>query len=159
MKFRSLLLILFTLFGFVLKSQNLINQYEDLTSFPIFEYTPDGAGDYYGEFQVFLDEIHEDISSTSNDGYDVWYEVECVSFPFQLPEWSMLGEENRWLVLPESEDEIETVSDIDPLLFNLHYQRNGTVTDFPVYSYYSNEIFTNNEYSSASTQKSTIVSA
>ncbi len=66
-------------------SQNLLNQYQDLTGEAIFGYTSNVNQTYFGEFQVFLNEIHRDITAnTDAQAYHVWYETEAVSFPFQL---------------------------------------------------------------------------
>ena len=140
-------------------SQNLLNQYQDLTGEPIFGYSIDGNQTYWGEFQVFLNEIHEDISSVGSGIYDVWYETECVSFPFQLPEWNQVSSNNRWLVMPQEELSSQSISEIDPFLFNTFYQRNGTSSSFPIYSNYVNEIEGNEGYSDASTVRSTLISS
>jgi hypothetical protein len=135
-------------------SQNLLNQYEDLTGEAIFGYTINGNQTYFGEFQVFLNEIHQDITAnTDAQTYHVWYETETVSFPFQLPVWNQLSSNNRWLVLPQQEEVTQTVSAINPYLFDLHFQRNGSSASFPVYTYVSNEIQVNQTYSKASSAR------
>lgn len=153
--FKNILtIILIAISQIATHGQNLINQYEDLTGEQLPNYNP-GTSYYFGEFQVFLDELNAEFSSTEgNSEYVIWYEVECVSFPFQTPVWNEMSALNRWMVMPAANAYSLQTSDFNNLVDLVSYNHSGSADEFPVHSYYLNNLITNENYSGSSTQKS-----
>jgi parallel beta-helix repeat protein len=161
---KSVKIILFTCLlvfeGPGFSAQNLINQYDEnnlvASNFDPYE----GSGSYYwGEFQVFFDNLYMYFENVpSLEQYEMSYRIECLSVPFQTPEWSEIRSYSRWLLTPDQSTLVVSESNSNELLSNLSHQSFGDNEESRIYSDYHGTIGGNDTYSNYSTERSTIVS-
>ena len=142
-------------------AQNLINQYQnDLTAASFNSYITQGTI-YAGEFQVFLDNLYQEypFAVSLDEADQIWYEVESVSFPFQIPEFTETNAFSRWMTLPLESTKQITPSAFNDLIFDMSYHLDLSGSAEKIYTNLTREITTNNQVSQFSTQPSSLISA